>query len=51
VEYHEDSKEFKDDLHVRYDPGKLTPEQIVAEVRKLGFQPTNVPETGRSGAR
>jgi hypothetical protein len=48
IEYHEDNKEFKDDLHVRYDPDKLSPEQIVAEVRKQGFQSPVVMGTGPS---
>jgi hypothetical protein len=49
AEYHEDDKDFKDDLHVTYDPDKLTPEQILAEVRKNGFHGTLVPELGRRG--
>jgi hypothetical protein len=48
IKYHEDNKEFKDDLHVRYDPDKLTTELIVAEVRKQGFQGPIVMGTGRS---
>jgi hypothetical protein len=28
----------KDLLHVRYDPGKATPEQLVQTVGKQGFQ-------------
>jgi hypothetical protein len=42
-EYHEDNKNFKDDLHVTYDPDKLTPEQILAVARKQGFQAALVP--------
>jgi hypothetical protein len=50
AEYHEDSKDYKDDLHVTYDPDKLTPEQILAEIRKQEFQGSIVPGPGRPGS-
>ncbi len=50
VEYHEDNKDFKDDLHLTYDPHKLTPEQVLAEIRKHDFAGTLVPEPGRPGS-
>jgi hypothetical protein len=46
AEYHEENKDFKDDLHVTYDPDKLTPAQIMAEVRKNGFQGGLTPGPG-----
>jgi hypothetical protein len=50
VEYHEDNKDFKDDLHLTYDPDKLTPEQVLAEIRKHGFQGSLVIGPGRPGS-
>jgi hypothetical protein len=33
----------KDQLHIRFDPGTLKPEQLAEVVRKTGFQPVFVP--------
>jgi hypothetical protein len=50
VEYHEDNKDFKDDLHLTYDPDILTPEQVLAEIRKHAFDGMLVPEPARPGS-
>ena len=47
TEFHEDSKEFKDHLHVTYDPGKITQAQIVEAIRKTGLRGTVVPGPGQ----
>ena len=31
-------------LHIRYDPGKVTPEQMLKEIDKLGYEGKVVPE-------
>jgi len=42
----DDERDFtKDDIPLRYDPGKVTPARIVEEVRKQGFQATVIPES------
>jgi hypothetical protein len=33
---------IKDLLHIRYDPSKVTPQQMLEEVRKQGFEGTIV---------
>jgi hypothetical protein len=47
VEYHEDRK-GRDLVRVTYDPGKLTPGQILEVIREKRFEATIVPnEAGR----
>jgi hypothetical protein len=44
----------KDDIHLRYDTGKVTPGRIVEVIREQGFEGTVVPDpraTAGVGAR
>ena len=47
VEYHEDHKDFKDDLLVTYDPSKLTAQRILEVIRGTGLHGTIIPESSR----
>jgi hypothetical protein len=48
-DYNEGNKDNKGDLHVTYDPEKVTAERIVEVVRELGFQGTTVTEGAPRG--
>ena len=37
----------KDLIHLRYDPGKVQPGQIMEVVRKQGFEGTIIPANGK----
>ena len=41
----EDRDLTKDFIHLRYDPGQVTPERIVEVIRLQGFEAAIVPES------
>jgi hypothetical protein len=46
----DDEAVLKDFIPLKYDPGQVTPEQIIEVIRKQGFEATIVPGSQRPAA-
>jgi hypothetical protein len=49
IEYHEDHKDYRDHVHVTYDPGKITPKQMIDRIGEAGMPATVVRDRALEG--
>jgi hypothetical protein len=50
IEYHEDHKDFKDHVHITYDPDRITPKKMVEVIREVGLPATVIRDRPLEGS-